>query len=203
VGLRDRIKPRFLDWTMGFMDDLRPETVSEADGNVLEVGFGTGLNLQFYGAGVRSVTGLDPMTTEGIRNVEDRISAAAFPVRRAALRADGELPFDAGQFDCVITTWTLCSIPEPLAALAEMRRVLKPGGRYVFIEHGRSERPRAARWQERLNPFWCRFSDGCNMDRKIDQLVETGGFELTSLKRFSGRGPELLASMYRGIATRI
>jgi SAM-dependent methyltransferase len=202
MGLRDRIKPRFLDWTMGFMDDLRPETVSEAEGDVLEVGFGTGLNLQFYGAGVRSLTGLDPMATEGVRSVEERVAGAPFPVERTTLRADGDLPFDAGRFDCVITTWTLCSIPDPLAALAEMRRVLKPGGRYVFIEHGRSERSGAARWQERINPFWRRFSDGCNMDRKIDELVERGGFELTSLKRFRGRGPELLASMYRGVANR-
>jgi len=123
-------------------------------------------------------------------------------VKRTALRADGELPFDAGRFDCVVTTWTLCSIPDPLAALAEMRRVLKPSGQYVFIEHGRSERASTARWQDRLNPLWRRLADGCNMNRRIEEIVEQGGFELLSLKRFRARGPSVLASMLRGEARR-
>ncbi|MBW2271327.1 MAG: class I SAM-dependent methyltransferase [Deltaproteobacteria bacterium] len=202
MGIRERMKPRIQDWAMGFMEEWRPETVSHAQGEVLEVGFGTGLNLRHYGPGVKAVTGLDPLQTEGVAVVEERIADASFPVQRTGLRADGELPFDAGRFDCVITTWTLCSIPDPLAALREMHRVLKPGGQYVFVEHGRSEKASTARWQERLNPIWRRIADGCNIDRKMDELVETGGFELTSMQRFRGRGPSVLASMYRGVAIR-
>lgn len=202
MGVRDWLAPRLLDWMMRSVDDLRPETVSQAHGEVLEVGFGTARNLPHYQPAVRSVTGLDPMPTEGLAIVEQRIAQARFPVERTVLRADGELPFDAGRFDCVLTTWTLCSIPDPLTALSEMRRVLKPGGRYLFIEHGRSERARTARWQDRLNPLWRGLTGGCNMDRRMDALVEQGGFQLASLDRFQAPGPSLLACMYRGVATR-
>lgn len=201
MGLRERLKPAIQDFVMRWMDELRPDTLAGIDGEVLEVGFGTGRNLQHYGAGVKSVTGLDPLVTDGVDAVEARIACAPFPVERAALRADGTLPFDAGRFDCVITTWTLCSIPDPAAALREMHRVLKPGGRYAFIEHGRSPKPGIARWQDRLNPIWRRIADGCNMNRQMDELVEQGGFELTTLDRFQFRGPSVLAHMYRGVAT--
>jgi len=203
MGLREVIKPRLQDWVMGMMDDLRPDTIAAAEGAVLEVGFGTGRNVPLYPPGVKSVTGLDPLVTDGVAAVEERIAAAPFPVERTALRADGGLPFDAGRFDTVVTTWTLCSIPDPGAALAEMRRVLKPGGRYVFVEHGRAENERTARWQERINPLWRRIMDGCNIDRRIDGLVEDGGFELTSLVRFRGPGPGFVGQMYRGVATRV
>jgi ubiquinone/menaquinone biosynthesis C-methylase UbiE len=187
---------------MRFMDELRPEAVEAAQGNVLEVGFGTARNLEHYGAGVEKLTGLDPMRTDGIGAVEERIAKASFPVERTVLRADGQLPFDAGRFDSIVTTWTLCSIPDPATALAEMRRVLKPGGRYVFIEHGRSPRPSTVRWQDRLNPIWRRLMDGCNINRPIDQLVDAAGFTLASLDRFQHRGPAVLAHMYRGVAVR-
>jgi ubiquinone/menaquinone biosynthesis C-methylase UbiE len=200
MGLRERLKPRIQDWAMAFMDELRPETVAGAEGEVLEVGFGTARNLEHYGKGVERVTGLDPMRTEGVAAVEERIARASFPVERTVLRADGALPFDAARFDCVITTWTLCSIPDPHAALAEMHRVLKPGGRYLFIEHGRSSRPSTVRWQDRLNPLWRRLMDGCNINRPIDELVGRAGFSLASLDRFQHKGPPVLAHMYRGIA---
>jgi SAM-dependent methyltransferase len=200
MGLRDAIKPRIQDLVMGFMDDMRPEALAAADGEVLEVGFGTALNLAHYPPGVNKVVGLDPMGTEGVARVDERIAAAPFPVERAALRADGALPFDAGRFDTVITTWTLCSIPEPLVALREMHRVLRPGGRYLFIEHGRADAERTQRWQDRINPLWNRIADGCNINRKMDEIVERGGFELTSLERFRARGPGILAQMYRGVA---
>jgi len=201
-SLKTRLKPRLQDWAMRFMDDLRPDTVCDAEGEVLEVGFGTGRNLRHYPSAVKSVTGVDPLVTEGFAAVDARIAEASFPVTRTALRADGALPFDAGRFDCVITTWTLCSIPDATAALAEMRRVLKPGGRYVFIEHGVAERASTARWQDRLNPLWRRLTDGCNINRPIDRLVAGVGFELTSLDRFRAKGPGILAQMYRGVATR-
>jgi ubiquinone/menaquinone biosynthesis C-methylase UbiE len=202
MRLRDWIRPRLLDWTMRKMNELRPEAIAAAEGDVLEVGFGTGLNLGFYPSAVKSVTGLDPQSIEGLSSLDERLERAAFPVERCTLRADAELPFDAGRFDCVVTTWTLCSIPDPQRALAEMRRVLKPGGRYVFIEHGRAPSAGTARWQDRLNPLWRRIADGCNMNRPIDRLVEQGGFHLTGLERFRHEGPSVLAHMYRGVATR-
>lgn len=202
MSLRTWMKPRIQEWLMRAMNEHRPDTVGLASGEVLEIGFGTALNLRYYGGDVQNVTGLDPMSTDGVPVVEDRIANAPFPVERTTLRADGELPFDAGRFDTVVTTWTLCSIPDAGAALAEMRRVLKPGGQYVFIEHGRSEKASTARWQDRLDPIWSRIADGCHINRKMDEIVEAGGFELTSMERFMGDGPAIVASLYRGVATR-
>lgn len=202
MGLRGRIRSRMLDWAMRQMNELRPPTLSGADGAVLEVGFGTGLNVEFYPPGVASVTGLDPFPPDRLESLDARIASAPFPVEQVMLRADGPLPFDTGRFDCVVTTWTLCSIPDPLRALAEMGRVLRPAGRYVFIEHGRAPSAAMSRWQDRLNPIWRRIAGGCNMNRPIDQLVEEGGFKLTELERFRHTGPALLAHMYRGVATR-
>lgn len=202
MGLREWLKPRIQDFGMRFVDELRPATVAEASGEVLEVGFGTARNLPYYGEQVTRVTGLDPMSTEGIAAVNERIASARFPVERTLLRADRELPFDSARFDCVVTTFTLCSIPDPATALAEMRRVLRPGGRYVFIEHGRSEREDTARWQDRLNPIWKRVMDGCNINRRIDALVLQAGFTLVSSECFRHKGSSLLAQMYRGVATR-
>jgi SAM-dependent methyltransferase len=202
MGFRSWFKPRVQDLLMRGMNDLRPETVGLASGEVLEVGFGTALNLRYYGPDVKTVTGLDPMGTDGVRAVDDRIAAASFPVERSQLRADGELPFDAGRFDTVVTTWTLCSIPDARAALDEMRRVLKPGGKYVFIEHGRSQNEGTARWQDRLNPIWLALTGECNINRRIDEIVEDGGFELSSMDRFLGDGPKVLATLYRGVATK-
>lgn len=202
VRLRDRARPWVQDLGMRLMDDLRSEALDRARGDVLEVGFGTGRNLPHYPSGVRSVWGVDPMTTDGVASVKERVARAPFPVERAALRADQRLPFDAGRFDCVVTTWTLCSIPDARAALDEMHRVLKPGGLYLFIEHGRGRNERTIRWQDRLNPIWLRLTDGCNLNRPIDQLVEQSGFELTSLDEFKGKGPQLISHLYRGIAKR-
>lgn len=193
---------------MGLMDPLRSETAGGARGEVLEVGFGTGRNLRYYGGHVRRVVGLDPMGTRGVERVEQRIARAPFPVERAELRADGRLPFDSGRFDSIVTTWTLCSIPDLPAALSEMRRVLKTEGRFLFVEHGLSSRERTARLQERLNPWWRRFADGCNLDRSMGQIVEGAGFQLVSLDRFDAHwipGPRMLtpaivAHMYRGVA---
>ena len=188
---------------MGFMDPMRAETVREARGEVLEIGFGTGRHLAHYASGVHSVHGVDPMLTVGMTRVARRIDSAPFPVERFPLSADKSLPFDAGRFDCVVTTWTLCSIPDADAALAEMRRVLKPGGRYLFLEHGRGRNEATIRWQERLNPLWNRLTDGCNINRPIDDLVSRAGFALDSVSEFKAPGPSLTSHMYRGVATRI
>ena len=200
MSFRSWLRPRLLDWAMGQMEELRGPTTQLAEGDVLEIGFGTGLNLSHYGAGVKALVALDPNTNEGFGPVEERIAAAPFPVERCGLRADGTLPFDSGRFDTVVSTWTLCSIPDLPAALGELRRLLRPGGRFVFIEHGRAPEAPTARWQDRLNPCWVRLADGCNMNRPIDQLVEGAGFQLASLERFRHKGPAVLAQMYRGVA---
>jgi SAM-dependent methyltransferase len=196
------LRPRLLDWMMGQLDELRAATVAGAEGQVLEIGFGTGLNLPHYGPGVKSLVALEPKVRAGFAPTEARIAAAPFPVERAQLRADASLPFDAGRFDTIVSTWTLCSIPELSTALAELRRVLRPGGRFVFVEHGRAESPRTARWQDRLDPLWARIADGCHMNRPIDRLVEAGGFRFVALERFRDEGPGLLAQMFRGVAER-
>ncbi len=202
MGFADWLRPRLLDVTMRQMNDMRPDTVGLAEGDVIEVGFGTGLNLEFYGSGVKSLVAIDPRPHPGFGPAEARLARAPFPVERSGLRADKALPYDDARFDVAVSTWTLCSIPEPLEALAELRRVLRPGGRFVFVEHGRAESSRTARWQDRLNPMWSRLADGCNMNRQMDRIVQEGGFRLVSLDRFRGRGPGLFAQMYRGVAER-
>ncbi len=202
LSIRSRMKPWLQDLAMRQMDPLRVDTIEEAQGDVLEIGFGTALNLRYYGPEVSPLVGLDPMDVANVEKVQRRIRSAAFPIERKALRADGGLPFDRARFDTVVTTWTLCSIPEVGDALREMRRVLKPGGQYLFIEHGRAESDKTARWQDRINPIWNRVCDGCNINRKIDRLVEDGGFEMKRLDRFRAKGPGIVAQMYRGVATR-
>jgi SAM-dependent methyltransferase len=202
MGLGAWLRPRFLDLAMRQMDDLRPETVGLAEGEVLEIGFGTGLNLAHYGPGVKSLVALEPNQPVRFPKLDARLAAAPFPVERAALRADATLPFDAGRFDCVVSTWTMCSIPDLPSALSELRRVLKPGGRFVFVEHGRADAPRTARWQDRLDPLWVRISDGCHMNRAVDHSVESAGFALVALDRFRNKGPAVLAHMFRGVAER-
>ena len=164
------------------MNPLRPEALEAAHGEVLEVGFGTALNLEHYPSGVKSVTGLDPMDVGRVAAVSQRIREAAFPVERNTLRADGALPFDSGRFDCIVTTWTLCSIPDVAAALAEMRRVLKLGGNYCFIEHGRADAASTARWQDRINPLWKVIGGGCNVNRPVAPILEEAGFAIREIE---------------------
>lgn len=193
------IFPYVLDLAMRGMNPLRAEVLAPASGEVLEVGFGTGLNLAYYPSTVRRLHALDPMDALRAR-VAKRIAAAPFPVERHALRADGRLPFDSGRFDCVTVTWTLCSIPDVHAALVEMRRVLKLGAPLLFIEHGRSDDPKVARFQDRWNPIQNAIAGGCNVNRKIDALIRDGGFRFEKLERYQAPGPRFLTGMYRGIA---
>jgi ubiquinone/menaquinone biosynthesis C-methylase UbiE len=191
--------PHVLDFAMRRMTPLRGDVLAPAAGDVIEIGFGTGLNLRHYPKGVRRLCAIDPMVALE-RRVAERIAAVDFPVERHQLRADGQLPFDAGRFDCATVTWTLCTIPDPVAALRELRRVLKPGAALLFIEHGRSDDPRVARFQDRWNPIQNVIGAGCNVNRKIDALIREAGFEFEKLERFKADGPRFLAEMYRGVA---
>jgi ubiquinone/menaquinone biosynthesis C-methylase UbiE len=133
--------------------------------------------------------------------VDQRIAACPLPVTKMQLDAQGRLPFADQSFDSVVTTLTLCSIENTAPALAEIRRVLKPQGQFIFWEHGRSDDAQIARWQDRLNPLQRVIGAGCNMNRKIDKLITESGFAIEHLDRFLlPKTPRLLAEMYRGIA---
>ena len=200
MGFYERyVFPHVLDLAMRGMNPLRAEALAAASGEVLEVGFGTGLNLGFYPAGVKRLHALDPANALPER-VAARIAAAPFPVERHHLRADGRLPFADASFDCVAMTFTLCTIPDTAAALAEIRRVLRPGAPLLFLEHGRSDAPRTARLQDFLNPLQNRIGVGCNINRKVDERIAAAGFHFDALTRFRAKGPRILAEMYRGIA---
>ncbi|MFI4973476.1 MAG: class I SAM-dependent methyltransferase [Caulobacterales bacterium] len=156
----------------------RPKVVPKASGRVLELGVGGGLNLAFYDpTKVSEVVGIDPSI--GLRQRAER---APRPDGLKVTVVDGSaeaLPFDAGTFDCVVCTFTLCSVGSPSAALSEARRVLKPGGRYLFCEHGLAPDPEVAKWQRRIEPFWRPIAGGCHLTRPIVPPIEAAGFEVS------------------------
>jgi ubiquinone/menaquinone biosynthesis C-methylase UbiE len=179
---------------------MRSEALAPARGHVLEIGFGTGLNLSHYPSSVTRLTVIEPRAALEDR-VRRRIARAPMPVERFQLDASGRLPFEDGSFDSVVTTFTLCSIADVSSALSEIRRVLKAEGRYIFLEHGRSDDPRVAKRQDRFNPIQRIVGDGCNLNRAIDRLIREGGFEIEKLDRFvMPDTPKMLGEMYRGIA---
>jgi ubiquinone/menaquinone biosynthesis C-methylase UbiE len=196
------ILPRLIDLAMrqDAVQKYRRALVPGARGRVLEVGVGSGLNLPFYAAGVSEVIGLDP-SERLLVMARRRAATASVPVTLTQGTATA-VPMADNSIDTVVMTWTLCSIPDPMAALGEMRRVLKPGGSLLFVEHGLSPDPGVARWQHRLTPVWRRCAGGCHLDRKIDDLVRAAGFELPELKIGYGDGPRPMTYMYEGRALR-
>lgn len=169
-----------------------------ASGTVLEVGIGSGLNIPFYNREVEKLYALDP-SLELWKMARRRVDHATFPVKFIA--SSGEyIPMEDGKFDAVVTTWTLCTIPHAVIALKEMKRVLKPGGRLIFVEHGRSPDRGVLAWQNRLNPFWNRIGGGCNLNRKIDDLIVEAGFRITQIEKAYSRGPKPFAYLYKGLA---
>ena len=167
---------------------------------VLEIGIGSGLNLPIYGPAVDRVCGIDP-SRELLDHARKRIADAHVPV--SLVRASAEqLPFADATFDTVVVTWTLCSIQTPSTALTEMRRVLKPDGRLLFVEHGLSSEPRIIRWQHRLTPCWKRIGGGCHLDRKMNDLIRAAGFRVDALETGYMRGPKPWTFIYQGSATK-
>ena len=197
----DHVFPHLMDWILGTrrFQEQRELALASAHGHVLEIGFGTGLNLPHYPHAVTSLTALDPATLLP-KKVARRISRGSLPVELVRLSAE-TLPFEDGRFDCAVSTWTLCTIPEPVAALREVRRVLKPGGKYLFLEHGRSDDARVAKWQDSFNPVQRVIGCGCNLNRPIDALVAQAGLRIEKLDRYAMPGvPRIAGEMYRGVA---
>ena len=198
------IFPHLLEWALGNpeLGTYRRRALESAAGKVLEVGFGTGLNLPYYPDAVQRITAVDSENLLRERRAE-RMRDSRVPVEFARLDASGRLPFEDAAFDSVVTTWTLCSIAEVEPALFEMRRLLKPSGRYIFLEHGRSDDLRTARWQDRFNPVERVVGAGCNINRPIDRLIQAAGFAIEDLDRFvMPKTPRILGEMYRGTARR-
>lgn len=191
-----------MEWVMAGEEflRLRRELLASAHGDVLELGIGTGLNLPHYPETVTELHAVDPAQFLP-KTIAARSARLSFPVRIQRGIAE-TLPYADRCFDYVVSTWTLCTIPDPVLALQEVRRVLKSGGRFVFLEHGRSNDRKAAAWQDRLNPIQNVIGCGCNLNREIDRLITRSGLTITHLDRFSMQNvPKLAGAMYRGTAT--
>ncbi|MBI2313953.1 MAG: class I SAM-dependent methyltransferase [Betaproteobacteria bacterium] len=177
---------------------FRERVIPLARGRVLEIGIGSGLNLPFYSGAVEQLLGLEP-SPQLVRMANRRGERMALPVEFLAASAEN-IPLDSRSVDTVVTTWTLCTIPDAGAALREMRRVLKPGGTLLFAEHGLAPDPGVQRWQHRLNPLWNRIGGGCNLNRRIDALIAEAGFRLDGLETEYAKGPKPLSFIYCGRA---
>ena len=181
----------------------RERVLAAAEGRVLEIGIGAGANLKFYPSRVREILALEPsaklitMARHAARKFSTRIAAVNF------MEASAEaIPLDTSSVDTVVMTWTLCSIPAPLKALGEMRRVLKPGGQLLFVEHGLSPDASVRKWQNRLTPLWKHIAGGCHLNRPVSVLLENAGFHVTHLKTgYMKRGPKPMTFLYEGIAS--
>lgn len=194
------IYPRIFEHTASCFEGRRREWLAAAKGDVLEIGFGTGLNLPHYPSAVQSLTALDPRRLVDGR-IEKRIEEAPFPVVRMQLGADRHLPFGENTFDCVVSTWALCMVPKPEVALAEIRRILKPGGAFIFLEPGLSKDAGLARWQTRFSPFFKSLACGTCFDLEIERLLREAGFKVPKLTHFIPKArPRFLSHMYQGVA---
>jgi len=194
--------PHLIDLAMGGAMATRERQVliPQASGVVLEIGVGSGLNLPFYGPRVRKLYALEPHP-KLLEMAVPKARQVSFPVEFIALKGE-DIPLGDHSVDTVVSTWTLCSIADPGRALQGMLRVLKPGGRLLFVEHGRAPSPRLARWQDRLNGPWSGCAGGCQLNRSPDILIQHAGFNLEHLEKGYLDGPKLLTYHYKGVARR-
>ena len=177
----------------------RRRAVALAEGRVLELGVGAGMNLPHYGRRAVQVIGLDPSS----RLLEMAEQARRDREGAQLIRSSAEgIPLEDQSIDTVVTTWTLCSIPDVARALIEVRRILKPSGQIVFVEHGLSPEPRVRRWQDRLTPVWRRLAGGCHLNRPIERLIEDAGFRVEQLETGYMPGLKPMTFMYEGRARR-
>jgi ubiquinone/menaquinone biosynthesis C-methylase UbiE len=206
MGFYNRVVlPRICDLAMRTKQlvPYRERIIHAAEGRILEIGAGSGLNLPLYGAAAKEVLALEP-DPQLVRMAEKNAERASPRVHLLEASAE-EIPLDDSSIDTVVSTWTLCTIPDADRALREMRRVLKPGGRFLFVEHGLAPELKVQKWQRRLTPYWERISGGCHLTREIDRIVRDAGFVLERLDTGylpGGRlpGPNLLSFQYEGSA---
>jgi ubiquinone/menaquinone biosynthesis C-methylase UbiE len=195
----DIILPRLCDLAMRnkYLVPYRERVIGAAEGRVLEIGAGSGRNLPFYGPSAKQILALEPspQLVAMARNVPHH----AIPVRFLEASAEG-IPLDDGTVDTVVTTWTLCSIPDAAMALAEMRRVLRPSGKLLFVEHGMAPDRNVRRWQGWLTPAWKRISGGCHLNRPISTMIESAGFRIDRVETGYMPGPKAMTFMYEGSA---
>ena len=196
----NRILPTLIDRGMRneVMTEHRARTVPLATETVLEIGLGSGLNIPYYSNKVDRLYGLEP-SKELLGRASGPAEAAPFPVDLLAAPAE-DIPLEDNTIDTVFSSWTLCSIPELKTALKEMRRVLKPGGRFVFIEHGRAPDAKVAKWQDRITPV-LRLLAGCSPNKKMDELIVQAGFEVTQMEKAYLKGPKFISYHYIGQAS--
>lgn len=198
----EHVFPRVMNKVMANaqMAKIRERVCADVAGDVVEIGFGTGHNLPFLAGAVTRLRVVEPSGL-GVRLAQERIAAAPFPVEVAGL--DGQdLPFEAESADQVLCTWSLCSIPDPVRAVREARRVLRPGGTFHFVEHGRAPDASVRVWQDRLNPLQKRVGCGCHLNRDILAILEAGGMRLDRLERYYGKGePKPFGALYEGVAS--
>jgi ubiquinone/menaquinone biosynthesis C-methylase UbiE len=199
---RDQILPRVVDLTLRGSEvaRLRARVLAGLEGEVLEIGFGSGLNIPYYPPGMKRVRAVDPAIT-GRKLAAKRAAASTVPIEFTGVDAQA-LPVEDASVDNVLSTWTLCTIPDVSRALAEVRRVLRPGGALHFIEHGLSPDAKVARLQRRLTPLQRRVAGGCHLDRPIDQLVAGAGLGLTGMDTYYMKGPHAFGYTFEGVATK-
>ena len=194
------IVPYCIDFAMSGSDlsEYRQQLLADVSGDILEIGFGTGLNLPYYPDKIDKITTIDP--NPGMRRLaRSRIEASEITVDYKVLNGES-IPLADASFDSVVCTWTLCSIPLVDRAIAEIYRLLKPGGKFYFIEHGLSHEDSIKVWQNRLTPVQKIIADGCHLNRQIDAIVRRKFVNLTVEQFYAPKLPKVIGYMYRGVA---